>query len=374
MHILPFSDAIDTWDPTRQLTADELQNWVSIHRPPLYLDTLVPYEANNFAWVPLISHSQLPFIAIAREIHRQGYGRYFPDHELLPQDSAHRRILRADTDATQSPGVFGIAWMCYAKQGIASENDVYGLTYELAPPDDGSGDAVGWRALPIAKLFLPADQPSPLTQWGISRLDELEQAGATIVELSGISVRPTAPNPGLVFHEIMRRLVHQGIIIQAHGGPEKVLVFAMVEEVRDRVRVRMGADNFVPLGRSFSPPGKDVRDTIRLAPHIVEPSQFLERLASSHQKARGIGSDLTALVQGVLHYTRGLPWRYISQYPAALELLAEFDATGQVSGQRDVSTGWHDKCERNMDCLVCHPAVSVFDHIQRPHYDKYLIA
>ena len=372
MHVLPFSPSVDTWDPTRQVTPDELEEWASIHRPPSYLDSLIPYETNNFAWVPLISHSQLPFIAIAREIHQQGYAQYFPDHDLLPHDPAQRRILRADTDGTQKPGVFGIAWMCYAKQGIKSEDDVYGLTYELAPPDDNSGSEIGWRSLPIAKLFAPTNRPSPLTPWGLSRLDELEQSGATLVELSGISVRPTAPNPGLVFHEIMRRLVHQGIIIHTLSGAKKALVFAMVEQVRDRVMRRIGVDNFVSLGASFSPPGAGVNNRVRLAPHIVEPIHFLDRLVTSYQKARVVGQDLMALSQGVLHYTRGLPWPYISRYPAMIELLAEFPIT-QGGEQRDMSTGWHDRCEHNKDCLVCHPVVSVFDHIQRPHYGEYLI-
>lgn len=372
MHVLPFEDSIDTWDPTRPLTPAELQHWASIHRPPSYLDSLVPCEANSFAWVPLISHSQLPFIAIAREIHQQGYTRYFLDHELLPRDPAQRRILRADTDGTQKPGVFGIAWMCYAKQGIKSENDIYGLTYELAPPDDNSGSATGWRALPIAKLFVPASGPSPLTPWGLRYLDELSQSGATVVELSGISVRPTAPNPGLVFHEIMRRLVHQGIVLHTLSGAEKALVFAMVEQVRDSVMVRMGADNFVSLGESFSPPGSGVTDKVRLAPHIVEPIHFLNRLMTSYRKAQAAGYDLEALTQGVLHYTRGLAWQYLCRYPAMIELLAELPMT-QTGERRDVSTGWHDQCEYNKECRVCHPVVSVFDHIRRPHYGRYLI-
>ena len=262
--------------------------------------------------------------------------------------------------------------MCYAKQGIKSESDIYGLTYELAPPDDNSGTATGWQALPIAKLFVPTGKSSPLTPWGLHYIDELEQSGATIVELSGISVRPTAPNPGLVFHEIMRRLVYQGIIIHTLGGTEKALVFAMVEQVRNRVMLRMGADNFVSLGESFSPPGSGLTDQVRLAPHIVEPIHFLDRLVTSYRKAQATGYDLKVLTQGILHYTRGLAWRYLRQYPAMIELLAELPTT-QTSERRDVSTGWHDQCEYNKECRVCYPVVSVFDHIRLPHYGEYLI-
>lgn len=381
MRIASLTRALSTWDQTRRLTPDELAMWTNFCTQPPYLDYLQQYETNSHLWVPLMSDNPIPVIGIARDVHRAGYQeRYFPNPELLPLDAAGRRILGVDTDATQLPGTIGIAWMCCDKKHITRENDVYGLMYELLPrepfdPTDHSGKATGWRTLPVAKLFVPLDRPSPLSAEGIQLLDDLERSGAQIVESSGLSVRPSvAARGGLIFHEILRRMVHQAIIVKSHGGPAKVLAFAIVEETRNSIQIRMGEDNFVPLGKSFVPPGAHVDQETRLAPSIVELNKFFDRMVTSYRKALETNPHPKALVKSIRDYTRGLPWQYIRQYPAMIALLAELDESFPTKSPRDMHHGWHDQCEHNKACHVCHPAVSIFDHIQRPHYGKYLIA
>jgi hypothetical protein len=344
------------------------------------LDYLRPYETNGHLWVPLISEKRIPLIDVAREVHQEGYQkRYFPNPELLPIDSAGRRILGIDTDATQLPGIVGIAWMCCDKKHINREQDIYGLMYELLPRepfvyDDNSGKVTGWRTLPVSKLFAPSDRPSPLTAEGIQLLDSLEQSGAQIVESSGLSVRPSvAARGGLIFHEILRRMVHQAIIVKSYGGPDKVLAFAIVEETRDSIQIRMGADNFVPLGESFVPPGQHVDQETRLAPSIVELNRFFDRMVTSYRTAREIGNaagrEPKALIKSIKDYTRGLPWQFIRQYPNMIELLNELDTPKHPL---DAPHGWHHKCGESKECRVCYPPLSLYDHA--PGYRDSLYA
>lgn len=368
-----FDRAIRLWDPERRLNVYEVERWINYYRQSdrkelgRILNSLTEYEIHGHLCAPLFSDSPTPFIEMAREIHREGYRGYFPDAEQLPKDSAGRRILSADTDSTQKEHVKGMAWMCYAKHArYLTEHDVYGLMYEIYPKQIHLyGCPVqpeyGWRTLPVGGLYLPTDRPTPLSKWGLQRLDRLELLGARITELSGLSVRANAPDAGLIFHEIMRRMVHRGIIIAADNGQQKVLAFAIVEKTRNSIRTRMGRDNFVSLGESFPPPGEGVDRNTLLAPSIIEPSKYMDRLVSSYRDAQAARRPLKVLVEGIRFYSRGLPWRYLSLSPDMIELLAELDESWPSEIVRSAENGWHDRCGDRNDCSVCEiPAYKLF--------------
>jgi hypothetical protein len=373
MNIDEFDRAIRMWNPERRLNMYEVERWINYYRQndrdelSRMLNGLMDYEIHGHLCVPFFSDSPAPFIGLAREIHREGYRGYFPDADLLPRDSAGRRILSSDTDSTQKKDVQGIAWMCYARHARhLTEADVYGLMYEIYPRQVHLygcpvRPGYGWRTLPVGGLYMPADRPSPLSEWGLQRLDRLELLGAQIVELSGLSVRANAPDAGLIFHEIMRRMVHRGVIVAADGGVEKVLAFAIVEKTRNSIRTRMGRDNFVSLGESFSPPGEGVDKNTLLAPSIIEPSKYMDRLVSSYRDAQAAKRPLKTLIEGIRFYTQGLPGRYLSLSPDMIELLAELDTTAPSDIVRNAENGWHDRCGKQGDCTICNiPAYKLF--------------
>ncbi|MGB4762182.1 MAG: hypothetical protein WBP12_02375 [Candidatus Saccharimonas sp.] len=340
------------WDPNRRLTQEEVNRWINLCGSPEYLAVLHPYELHGHICVPMDGSYTLPPVAIGREIHRQGYDQYFSDQTLFARDEAERRILSIDTDATQLPGTRGVAWMCYERnRPCRNEDDLYGLMYELHPSIHEH--LSGWRALPVSKLFVPTDRPSPLSEWGLDRLDTLERSGASIVEVSGLSVRSTAPHKGFVFHEIMRRILHQAVVVQANGGPEKVLVFAIVRDTRNGIRTRMGKENFVTIGNTFTPPGKDIDEQVTLVPSMVELSSFFDRMVISYRNACKSGRATKVPAEGVRFYTRGLAWQYLSQYPEVIELLNELDHTTPAPQPRTAENGWHDACYANVNCPTC---------------------
>lgn len=367
------------WDRGHRLSRRELLEWVCRFAGEGNPHPLRYHEEHWHICVPLNSDKLTPLILIAREIHHDGYKhRYFHDADDLPHDEAGRRTLSPDTDSTQQPGTRGNAWMCYSKDNLRDiEDSLYGLMYEIYARDpyypwNPRESISGWRTLPVGKLFLPTSGSSPLSPKGLATLDELERSGALLTELSGLSVRPSAPHQGLIFHEIMRRMVHDAVAKWVENGLAKVYVFAIVENTRNSIQVRMGADNFIPLGGSFPPPGEGVDTETLLAPSIIELNQFLPRMVSSYRKAqiaaKETGRQPKVLIQGIRFYTQGMPWKYISRYPEMIVLLRELDEVFPMKSPRTAEAGWHDGCETNAACEVCYPRPTMLGAIAKASF------
>lgn len=316
-----FNTLMDRWNRAVPLDGRSLRDWIDLYRTRQF-NRLEGNERHGGICVPLGDGNPLSS-AIGPSIHARGYGRHISDWESLPTDEAGRPILGTATPKK------GIAWMTFRKdRQIQGEADMTGLMYVIYPeqdlyPAEAKNQVTGWRSLPIAKLLKPGDQDTALFHEGRVRLDRLEADGASIVEVSGLSVHPDAPHKAWAFHEIMRRLVHDALARYMETGQETVLLFAIVIETRKNARKRIGKYNFIDIGLPVHPGGDNVKKTVRLMPSILIVSEFFSRMVSSYRERVAHGLPTVTLEQGIRFYTHGLDQSHLAHYPMMVELLAE---------------------------------------------------
>lgn len=337
--------AAEAWsNPTLRLGKYALEELTDQTRPfTAHLSPLEPYEKLRHFCAPLYGNGSAvnPLVLVGRAV--QGFVYAHPKHgyvdpDKLQLDPAGRLTLTPVEDKTQLDAA-GIAWMTAVPENLPDEDvqeedsqgeeKVMGIMYELMPRisfDPHRRRESGWRTLPVATELRPHDPArTPLNREAISKLDELEAKGVDIHEFSGLSARPDVRVRGAsVFHEIMRRMVHNALIEQVRTGRETIWLFTIVEKTRGDLSRRTGMENFEELGVPIPPPGENVDKQINLWPCIIRASEFFSRQLLSYNKALASGRPVKQLEEGILFYTDGLDPDILQQYrdfPALIEKL-----------------------------------------------------